>query len=172
MIGTRSHKYGYPNSIRDNGHRNGDRKAKNWHIQETVYARSARKKTDGRERKTHGGPPPCTEQPIGARNHSRGSREHRTGSRNKGIHGGPPPCTEQPIGARVQFLVSHRDSLGGVFTGYMWNIRGVFMGYTYVSGMCRVCIGYVSGMHRNIRRAEEEGKMYFFREKFGSVREF
>ena len=22
------------------------------------------------------------------------------------------------------------------------------MGYTYVSGMCRVCIGYVSGMYR------------------------
>ena len=55
---------------------------------------------------------------------------------------------------------------------YSLNIRGVFMGYTYVSGMCRVCIGYVSGMRRNIRRAEEEGKMYFFREKFGSVREF
>ncbi len=27
-------------------------------------------------------------------------------------------------------------------------IRRVFMGYTYVSGMCRVCIGYVSGMYR------------------------
>ena len=30
------------------------------------------------------------------------------------------------------------------FTGYTWGIRGVFMGYTYVSGMCRVCIGKVS----------------------------
>ena len=36
----------------------------------------------------------------------------------------------------------------GVFTGYTWGIRGVFMGYTYVSGMCRVCIGYVSGKYR------------------------
>ena len=27
---------------------------------------------------------------------------------------------------------------------YSRNIRGVFMGYTYVSGMCRVCIGKVS----------------------------
>ena len=30
----------------------------------------------------------------------------------------------------------------------MRGIRGVFMGYTYVSGMCRVCIGYVSGKCR------------------------
>ena len=36
----------------------------------------------------------------------------------------------------------------GVFMGYTWGIRGVFMGYTYVSGMCRVCIGYVSGKYR------------------------
>ena len=36
----------------------------------------------------------------------------------------------------------------GVFVGYSWGIRRVFMGYTYVSGMCRVCIGYVSGMYR------------------------
>ena len=32
--------------------------------------------------------------------------------------------------------------------GYTWGIHGVFIGYTYVSGMCRVCIGYVSGMCR------------------------
>ena len=32
--------------------------------------------------------------------------------------------------------------------GYSWDIHRVFMGYTYVSGMCRVCIGYVSGMCR------------------------
>ena len=71
-----------------------------------------------------------------------------------------------------QYIDSHSDFLDGVFIEYMWDIRGVFMGYTYVSGMCRVCIGYVSGMRRNVRQAEEEGKMYFFREKFGSVREF
>ena len=28
--------------------------------------------------------------------------------------------------------------------GYTRSIRGVFMGYTYVSGMCRVCVGKVS----------------------------
>ena len=37
-----------------------------------------------------------------------------------------------------------------VFMGHMWSIRGVFMGYTYVSGMCRVCIGYVSGKYWSI----------------------
>ena len=30
------------------------------------------------------------------------------------------------------------------------------MGYTYVSGMCRVCIGYVSGMCRKKRDARDE----------------
>ena len=37
--------------------------------------------------------------------------------------------------------------------GYSRDIHGVFMGYSYVSGMCRVCIGYVSVMCRNIRVA-------------------
>ena len=32
--------------------------------------------------------------------------------------------------------------------GYSWGVHGVFVGYTYVSGMCRVCIGNVSGMCR------------------------
>ena len=41
----------------------------------------------------------------------------------------------------------------GVFVGHTRDIRGVFMGYTYVSGMCRVCIGYVSGKCRNIQGA-------------------
>ena len=36
----------------------------------------------------------------------------------------------------------------GVFMGCSWDIHGVFMGYTYVSGMYRVCVGYVSGMYR------------------------
>ena len=45
------------------------------------------------------------------------------------------------------------------------DIHGVFMEYTYVSGMCRVCIGYVSGKRRKIQGAErvpgtrEEGKI-------------
>ncbi len=38
----------------------------------------------------------------------------------------------------------HRDPCLGVFIGYTRDIRGVFMGYTYVSGMYRVCIGKVS----------------------------
>ena len=42
----------------------------------------------------------------------------------------------------------------GVFMGCSWDIHGVFVGYTYVSGMCRVCVGYVSGMCRNIRGAK------------------
>ena len=46
-----------------------------------------------------------------------------------------------------------REDRGGVFVGYSRGIHGVFMGYTYVSGMCRVCIGYVSGMYRNIQGA-------------------
>ena len=37
---------------------------------------------------------------------------------------------------------------GGIFMGYTWGIYRVFIGYTYVSGMCRVCIGYVSGIYR------------------------
>ena len=39
------------------------------------------------------------------------------------------------------------------FMGYTLDIYGVFMGYTYVSGMYRVCVGYVSGIYRNIRGA-------------------
>ena len=39
--------------------------------------------------------------------------------------------------------------------GYTRGIRGVFTGYTYVSGMCRVCVGYVSGMRRDIRGAKK-----------------
>lgn len=31
-----------------------------------------------------------------------------------------------------------------VFMGYSWNIYGIFMEYSYVSVMCRLCIGYVS----------------------------
>ena len=34
--------------------------------------------------------------------------------------------------------------------GYSRSIRRVFMGYSYVSVMCRLCIGYVSVMYRNI----------------------
>ena len=41
----------------------------------------------------------------------------------------------------------------GVFVGHTWGIRGVFTEYTYVSGMCRVCIGYVSGKCRRGRGA-------------------
>ena len=33
--------------------------------------------------------------------------------------------------------------------GYSRSIRRVFMGYSYVSVMCRLCVGYVSVMYRN-----------------------
>ena len=39
---------------------------------------------------------------------------------------------------------------------YTRGIRGVFMGYTYVSGMCRECIGNVSGICRRQRGAWEK----------------
>ena len=39
----------------------------------------------------------------------------------------------------------------GVFMGYSWDIRWIFVGYIYVSGMYRVCVGYVSGMCSNIQ---------------------
>ena len=39
------------------------------------------------------------------------------------------------------------------------------MGYTYVSGMCRECIGYVSGMYRKIQGGENEKKMIFLAKK-------
>ena len=42
--------------------------------------------------------------------------------------------------------------------GYTRDIRGVFMGYTYVSGMCRVCIGYVSGICRRNRGGRNTGR--------------
>ena len=56
--------------------------------------------------------------------------------------------------------------------GYSWDIHRVFMGYTYVSVMCRLCIGYVSVTCRNRRRAKKEEKVHFFGEKFGNVRGF
>ena len=45
---------------------------------------------------------------------------------------------------------SHRDLKIGVFMGYSRSIRGIFTGYSYVSVMCRLCIGYVSVIYRNI----------------------
>ena len=53
--------------------------------------------------------------------------------------------------------------------GYTRSIRGVYVGYTYVSGMCRVCIGYVSGKCRRGRGArgameeKEKRNIDFFR---------
>ena len=58
---------------------------------------------------------------------------------------------------------SHRDLKIGVFIGYSQGIRGVFTEYSYVSVMCRLCIGYVSVMYRNIlgvgRGKMERGKV-------------
>ena len=36
---------------------------------------------------------------------------------------------------------------------YSADIHKVVIGYSYVSGMCRVCIAYVSGMYRNFRQS-------------------
>ena len=47
----------------------------------------------------------------------------------------------------------HTSLCYGVFTGYSRDVHGVFMEYSYVSGMRRVCIGYVSGMRRKKRGA-------------------
>lgn len=35
-----------------------------------------------------------------------------------------------------------------VLLRYSWNIYGIFMEYSYVSVMCRLCIGYASVMRR------------------------
>ena len=45
------------------------------------------------------------------------------------------------------------------FVGYTRGIRGVFTAYTYVSGMCRVCIGYVSGKYRRGRGAKNRDEV-------------
>ena len=45
------------------------------------------------------------------------------------------------------------------FVGHTWGIRGVFTAYTYVSGMCRVCIGYVSGKYRRERGAKNRDEV-------------
>ena len=51
---------------------------------------------------------------------------------------------------------SHSSPLEGTFIEYTRGIRGVFTGYTYVSGMYRVCVGYVSGMYReSVERYKE-----------------
>ena len=41
--------------------------------------------------------------------------------------------------------------------GYTWDIYRVFIGYTYVSGMYRVCIGYLSEKYRKIGERGEVG---------------
>ena len=43
--------------------------------------------------------------------------------------------------------------MSGVFMEYSADIHKVVIGYSYVSGMCRVCIAYVSGMYRNFRQS-------------------
>ena len=41
VIDTRPHRHGHLNSIRDNEHRNGHRKAKNWRIREAADAKKS-----------------------------------------------------------------------------------------------------------------------------------
>ena len=50
----------------------------------------------------------------------------------------------------------HISKRFGLFVGYKRSIRRVFTEYSYVSGMCRVCIGYVSGTCRRVRGARGE----------------
>ena len=45
-------------------------------------------------------------------------------------------CQKRSFGDLCAFSL-----IGVLWVGYSWGIRGVFMGYTYVSGMCRECIG-------------------------------
>ena len=40
--------------------------------------------------------------------------------------------------------------IGVLWVEYSWGIRGVFMGYSYVSVMYRLCVGYVSVTYRRI----------------------
>ena len=61
-------------------------------------------------------------------------------------------------GGGGQYSFYHFSRRFGVFVGYMRSIRGVFVGYTYVSGMYRECIGYVSGIYRKIRGGKNEKK--------------
>ena len=49
--------------------------------------------------------------------------------------------------------------MSGVFMEYSADIHKVVIGYSYVSGMCRVCIAYVSGMYRNFRQSRGEEEM-------------
>ena len=56
------------------------------------------------------------------------------------------------------FPFSSLKGICGVFMGCSWDIYGVFVGYMYVSGMCRECIGYVSGIYRKIRGGKNEEK--------------
>ena len=53
----------------------------------------------------------------------------------------------------VNTISYHFVVICGVFMGHTRSIHGVFMGYTYVSGMCRVCVGYVSGKYRRVKGA-------------------
>ena len=106
----------------------------------------------------HGGPPPCTEQPIGNKERTRGEAActklaavQRDTRRTTAVH---RTANRRGIGgASIIF-----SKCFGVFVGHTRDIRGVFVGYTYVSGMCRECIGYVSGIYRKIRGGKNEEK--------------
>lgn len=39
--------------------------------------------------------------------------------------------------------------------GYSWHIRGIFIEYSYVSVMCRLCIGYALVICRDMQGARE-----------------
>lgn len=72
------------------------------------------------------------------------------------LHGGPPPCTKQPI---------ESGGIGGASIilvgalGYLLDIRGVFVEYSWDIRMYRVCVGNVSGMYREYIERYGEGKI-------------
>ena len=45
---------------------------------------------------------------------------------------------------RLGLLQCMLSPMGGIFTEYSADIHKLVIGYSYVSGMCRVCIAYVS----------------------------
>ena len=107
----------------------------------------------------HGEPPPCTEQPIGIKRGLAGKpraqnrqQKQRNTRRTTAVH----KTANKKRGDRRCFY--HFSRRLEVFVGHTRGIRGVFVGYMYVSGMCRECIGYVSGIYRKIRGGKNEEK--------------
>ena len=137
----------------------------------------------------HGGPPPCTEQPIGIKRGLAGKPRAQNRQQKQRNTRRTPPCTKQPIGIkrglagkpraqnrqqkqrntrRTTAVHKTANKKMGVNTasiilvgglGYSWGIRGVFVEYSWDIRMYRVCVGNVSGMYREYIERYGEGKM-------------